>query len=136
MSWNGIAYLGEHMAQNSSSPDAEIVEMAHLARIADVEVVEPGTVLSPRGALGPRCVMIASGEAGVYLGNNRLATAGPGDFVGEFNVLSHRPRSAVVRAVTPMEVYVVTPVACRGPVSVPAVNRASLRRLADTLGRL
>jgi CRP-like cAMP-binding protein len=47
--------------------------------------------------------VVLAGEATVHVGDELVATVGPGSMIGEMALVGHRPRSASVIAATPME---------------------------------
>ena len=47
--------------------------------------------------------MIVSGQAGVFVGGQRVASIGEGSAVGEMALLELRPRSATIKALTDLE---------------------------------
>jgi CRP-like cAMP-binding protein len=47
--------------------------------------------------------VILEGTAGVYIGGEKRNEVGPGEIVGEMALIDHRPRTADVRALTPMK---------------------------------
>jgi CRP-like cAMP-binding protein len=72
--------------------------LEHLVAIAAVVDVPKGSVLIERGAPGSGMFVILEGEAEVEL-RHRVATIGPGEFVGELSLLTdHAARVARVRA--------------------------------------
>jgi CRP/FNR family transcriptional regulator, cyclic AMP receptor protein len=77
-------------------------ELARVAELADAVEAETGTHLTDQGKPGLECYVVADGTAGVFIGDDRIATLGPGELVGEMALIDHRPRSATVVAETPM----------------------------------
>ena len=73
-----------------------------MAELADDVEAEAGAVLIDQGRVGHECYVIQDGTAGVYVGDEHVATLGPGSMVGEMALIEHRPRSATVVAETPM----------------------------------
>jgi len=96
-------------------------------------LVEAGEVLVLEGRPGRQTFIIVSGEAAVTVGGREIARLGAGDFFGEMAVLTHRPRSATVRATTAMRVLVLDPRELNNLLKVPCVSRAMLRGVADRL---
>jgi CRP-like cAMP-binding protein len=80
--------------------DEELQKVADLAE--DVEVDEGGLLID-QGRVGQECFVILEGRAGVYAGNEHIATLEPGAMVGEMALVDHRPRTASVVAETPMK---------------------------------
>ena len=76
-----------------------------LERVADLaEEVEalPGAVVIDQGRVGMECFVVLEGRASVFVGDDLVATIGPGTMIGEMALVDHRPRSASVVAETPM----------------------------------
>ena len=67
-----------------------------------------GKVLIREGERGREFFVIVSGEVEVRRKGRKMATLGPGSFVGEMALLSKIPRVATVTAVTPLDVLVIT----------------------------
>ena len=88
-------------------------ERLRIAKISrDVEV-EAGAVVCEEGQLGGQCFVVLDGTASVSRGAGRrarvLRRVGPGAAFGELALLDARPRSATVRAETPMRLVVLDP---------------------------
>ncbi len=79
--------------------DEELQRVADLAQ--DVEA-EQGALLIDQGRVGLECFVILEGRAGVYTGDEHIATLESGAMVGEMALVDHRPRTASVVAETPM----------------------------------
>lgn len=79
--------------------DGELQRVADLAE--DIEA-EQGALLIDQGRVGQECFVILEGRAGVYAGEEHIATLEPGAMVGEMALVDHRPRTASVVAETPM----------------------------------
>lgn len=78
-------------------------ELQRVAELADDVEAEAGAVLVDQGRVGLECYVILEGSAGVYYGDEHIATVGPGSMVGEMALVEHRPRNATVVAETPMK---------------------------------
>jgi CRP-like cAMP-binding protein len=68
---------------------------------------EAGEVVIPEAAAGDEVFFIISGVAAVTRCGGEIARLEPGDWFGELAVLLDLPRNATVRAVTPLDVFVV-----------------------------
>ncbi len=83
-------------------------ELQHIAQIADEIDLREGKELIREGERGREFFVIVSGEVDVRRKGRKIATLGPGGFVGEMALLSKAPRSATVTATTPLDVLVIT----------------------------
>lgn len=107
---------------------------SQLARVADLaEAVEavPGAVLIDQGRVGTEVFVILDGQASVYVGDDAVATIGPGSMVGEMALIEHRPRSASVVAQSDMQLVAFDLAAFRTLLEeMPAVHSKVLETLA------
>jgi CRP/FNR family cyclic AMP-dependent transcriptional regulator len=109
-------------------------ELARIAALADEADVEAGRVLTKEGLPGGEFFVISDGQATASLRGKKLATLKAGDFFGEMSLLDHGPRSATVKADTPMHLLVVDPRSFASLVDdVPSVARKIMRGLAERL---
>jgi len=83
-------------------------DLQRIAQIADEIDLRAGKVLMQEGERGREFFVIVSGEVEVRRKGRKLATLGPGSFVGEMALLSKAPRVATVTAATPLDVLVIT----------------------------
>ena len=83
-------------------------DLQRIAQIADELDLRAGKVLIREGERGREFFVIVKGEVEVRRKGRKLATLGPGNFVGEMALLSKIPRTATVTAVTPLDVLVIT----------------------------
>jgi CRP/FNR family cyclic AMP-dependent transcriptional regulator len=77
-------------------------ELDRVAELADSVEAFPGAVIIDQGRVGQECFVVLEGEATVHVGDDLVATIGPGTMIGEMALVDHRPRSASVIAATPM----------------------------------
>jgi CRP/FNR family transcriptional regulator, cyclic AMP receptor protein len=62
----------------------------------------PGRPVVEEGATGVGFHLIVEGETAVTVGGRKRASLGPGDYFGEMSLIDGGPRSATVRAETPV----------------------------------
>jgi CRP-like cAMP-binding protein len=72
-------------------------------------VLPSGTELMVEGEPGRQAFVIAGGTAEVRVGDQVVAHVRSGDLAGELALLEDLPRSATVRAITPLHVFVMGP---------------------------
>jgi CRP/FNR family cyclic AMP-dependent transcriptional regulator len=109
-------------------------ELTELARATDDLSVGPGTVLCREGSLGREFFVLVDGSAEVTKGAKRIATRGPGDFVGEIALLTTTKRTATVTATTPLRCFVMTRGDFRRVLDEnPGVERKVMQALAERL---
>jgi CRP/FNR family cyclic AMP-dependent transcriptional regulator len=109
-------------------------ELAQVAAIAQQVSRRDGDVLIKEGEPGQDFFVLVEGTVEVRKGQRRVATLGPGDFVGEIALLTDAPRTATVRATSPVSALVLTR---RGFSTLldasPGMQRKVLKALADRL---
>jgi CRP/FNR family cyclic AMP-dependent transcriptional regulator len=111
-------------------------DLQHIAAIADELDLRAGKVLIQEGERGREFFVIVGGEVEVRRKGRKIATLGPGAFVGEMALLSRAPRNATVTALTQLDVLVITDRAFldllnRMPDLWQKVTRALAERLGD-----
>jgi CRP-like cAMP-binding protein len=74
------------------------------AAATSISVAADGVVVS-RGEVGNHFYAIAAGKAGVELEDGMTRELGPGEFFGEIALLRDVPRTATVRALTPLRLF-------------------------------
>jgi CRP-like cAMP-binding protein len=82
-------------------------ELDAVAAVADELRLPAGHEVMTQGARGRELVVLMDGEVEVTRGGKAIATRGPGDFLGELALVTHRPRVATVTATTDLRVLVV-----------------------------
>ncbi|HLT16392.1 MAG TPA: cyclic nucleotide-binding domain-containing protein [Acidimicrobiales bacterium] len=88
-----------HLALFAKLDNADLHRVAELGEPVEAEA---GAHLIEQGDVGTECFLVLEGEAGVFSGDDHVATIGPGSIVGEMALIGHRPRNASVVAQTPM----------------------------------
>jgi CRP-like cAMP-binding protein len=110
-------------------------DLQSIAQIADELDLRTGRVLIEEGERGREFFVIVSGEVEVRRKGRKVATLGPGRFVGEMALLSKAPRNATVTAVTPLNVLVITDRAFLGLLDeMPGLSIKVARALAERVG--
>ncbi len=77
-------------------------ELRHVSRLMTEINVREGRYLTREGEVGREFMIILDGEAVVRRNGRKVASLGPGDFLGELAVLSGAPRTADVVPTTDM----------------------------------
>ena len=86
------------------------LDKKHLRAISSLATpidVAEGKALTREGDFGHEFIIVLDGEAEVKVGDEVVATRGPGDYFGEIALVANRPRTATVTAKTPMKVEVI-----------------------------
>jgi CRP-like cAMP-binding protein len=83
-------------------------DLQNISQIADEIDLSAGRVLIREGERGREFFVIVEGEVEVRRKGRKVATLGPGSFVGEMALLSKMPRTATVTALTAIDVLVIT----------------------------
>lgn len=83
-------------------------DLQRIAQISDELDFRVGKVLIEEGERGREFFVIVDGEVEVRRKGSKIATLGPGDFVGEMALLSKVPRTATVTTLTEVVVLVIT----------------------------
>ena len=83
-------------------------ELEQVAQIADELDLREGKELTTEGAPGREFFVLLEGTAEVLKGGRKIRTMSDGDFFGEISLIKNTPRTATVRALTPLHVLVVT----------------------------
>jgi CRP-like cAMP-binding protein len=110
-------------------------ELAAIARMTTLAIVEPGRALTKEGAAGTEFVVVVEGVASATSDGDEIGQVGPGSFFGELALLDGGPRTATVRAKTPMLALVLSRSDFDSLVnlSIPSVARKMLVTLAERL---
>ena len=110
-------------------------ELAALARMATPVTVEPGRVLATEGTPGQEFVVVVEGTASATSRGQEVGQISPGSFFGELALLDGGPRTATVRALTPMLVLVLDRSEFNELLdrAIPSVGRRMLVTIAERL---
>ena len=111
-------------------------ELNLLAASLDEIDLPAGAVITREGRVAQECYLIVEGDAEVSIDGEVIARVGPGEFVGEMALVSGAPRSATVRAVTPMHLFTAHDKVFRGLLEHAAVARTLLAHTTDRLRRV
>ena len=93
------------------------LQLERLAQAATEVGVAAGETVVAEGDPGDRFYVVADGRAAVTVRDDPIATLGPGDCFGEIALLRELPRTATVRALTPLRLL-----ALDGPTFLGTVN--------------
>jgi CRP-like cAMP-binding protein len=83
-------------------------ELALVAGIADEIDLADGKELTREGSPAREFFVLVEGTADVLKNGERINTLGSGDFFGEIALIHHSPRTATVKASSPVRALVVT----------------------------
>jgi CRP-like cAMP-binding protein len=121
----------------SRVPLFEGCSQSELARIAAITVqveVPEGEVMIREGEPGEDFFVLVEGTAEVRRGKRRVATLGAGDFVGEIALLTDAPRTATIRATSPVSTLRATRRGFSALLETsPGIQRKIRKALADRL---
>ncbi|HVL81528.1 MAG TPA: cyclic nucleotide-binding domain-containing protein [Actinomycetota bacterium] len=117
----------------SGSP-SELRELTSLGTEVDVA---QGYVLMREDDPGREGFIVLSGRASVEVDGVEVATLGPGQIVGEMALLDRLPRSATVRAQTPMRLLTLSALEFSTLLDrCPTIRRGVMRMVAERLRRV
>ncbi|HMI99484.1 MAG TPA: cyclic nucleotide-binding domain-containing protein [Gaiellaceae bacterium] len=109
-------------------------ELAEIAAIADELDLKEGTELTREGKAGREFFAIVEGTADVLMGGKWINSVRQGDFLGEIALVTGRPRTATVKATSPVRVLVITARNFRTLLEKhPEIQRKVLLSLAERL---
>jgi CRP/FNR family transcriptional regulator, cyclic AMP receptor protein len=83
-------------------------ELEEIAGIADELDLKEGAMLTREGKSGREFFVIVEGYADVIMRDSWVNSVGRGDFLGEISLVTGHPRTASVKASSPMRVLVIT----------------------------
>jgi CRP/FNR family transcriptional regulator, cyclic AMP receptor protein len=107
-------------------------ELAEVAGIADEIDLREGKELTREGAPGREFFVLIEGTADVVKNGRKINTLGAGDFFGEIALVHQSPRTATVKATSPVRALVVTERSFRRLLEeMPEIQRKVLAALAE-----
>jgi CRP-like cAMP-binding protein len=83
-------------------------QLGEIAQMADIVDLPSGTELIREGASGREFMVIVSGSGEVRRKGRKIATIGPGDFIGEMALIMDAPRNATVKTTSDTTLLAVT----------------------------
>jgi CRP/FNR family transcriptional regulator, cyclic AMP receptor protein len=109
-------------------------ELIEVALSADEREAADGDSLAEEGRGGREFFILVEGAVVVKRGGRKLADLGPGDWFGEIAVLTYKPRTASVTAISPVRLLVISDRAFRRVVeTTPRIALNVLRSVAARL---
>jgi CRP/FNR family cyclic AMP-dependent transcriptional regulator len=109
-------------------------ELAEIASIADEIDLPEGKTIIKEGDSGREFFVLIEGTADVNRGGRKVASIGPGDFVGEIALIAKTPRNATITTTSPVRALVITDRAFRQLLDhSPQIQIGVLTALAERL---
>jgi CRP-like cAMP-binding protein len=109
-------------------------ELIEVAISADEREAHVGETLTTQGEPGREFFVVVDGTVAVGRGGRKVAELGPGDWFGEIAILTFKPRTATVTAVSPCRLLVIDDRAFRAVVeATPRIALKVLRGVAERL---
>jgi len=109
-------------------------ELGEIARLVTEVHYQPGEHLAREGEMGREAMVILDGKGTVRRGGRKIADVSPGDVVGEMSIVTRRPRTASVKADTPVTALVMSAREFSSLMDQqPQVGLKILRTVADRL---
>jgi CRP/FNR family transcriptional regulator, cyclic AMP receptor protein len=107
-------------------------ELAEVAGIADEIDLREGKELTREGAPGREFFVLVEGTADVIRDGQTINSLGAGDFFGEIALVHHSPRTATVKATSPVRALVITERSFKRLLGeMPEIQRKVLLALAE-----
>jgi CRP/FNR family cyclic AMP-dependent transcriptional regulator len=107
-------------------------ELSEVARIADEIDLREGKELTREGAPGREFFVLVEGTADVVKNGRKVNSLGAGDFFGEIALVHQSPRTATVKATSPVRALVVTERNFKRLLEdIPEIQRKVLLALAE-----
>ena len=111
-------------------------ELRALASTADELDLREGTIITREGRPGREFFVLISGTAEVTKKGKEVAQLGAGDWFGEIALLTDAPRTATVKATSPVDVLVITDRSFKTVVeTMPSIALKVLSTIGERLAR-
>ncbi|MGH3126594.1 MAG: cyclic nucleotide-binding domain-containing protein [Gaiellaceae bacterium] len=111
-------------------------ELRALASTADELDLREGTIITREGRPGREFFVLISGTAQVTKKGKEVAQLGAGDWFGEIALLTDAPRTATVKATSPVDVLVITDRRFKTVVeTMPSIALKILSSIGERLAR-
>lgn len=109
-------------------------ELSQIAGIADEIDLKEGKELTQEGKPGREFFVLVEGKADVLKKGRKINSLTGGDFFGEIAIIKRSPRTATVKAASPVRALVITERSFRTLLDrSPHIERKVLEELADRL---
>jgi CRP-like cAMP-binding protein len=109
-------------------------ELVEVAISSDEREAPAGQILAEQGRRGREFFILVEGAVDVRRRGRKLADLGPGDWFGEIAILTFKPRTATVTAISPVRLLVISDRAFRRVVeTTPRIALKVLRSVAERL---
>jgi CRP-like cAMP-binding protein len=111
-------------------------ELAEIASIADEIDLPSGKVLMEQGGEGREFFVLIEGTADVIQDGRKVNSMGPGDFFGEIALVAKTPRTATIKATSPLRALVINDRAFRALLEhSPKIQLGVLQALAERVAQ-
>ena len=102
--------IGEFLRKCEVFKDVSPTLLAGAAKAMKLVTYSAGDFVIQQGEVGDKFFLIRSGAAEILKDKEgqlrSIGTLGPGDFFGELALLRHEPRAATIKALEPLEVFI------------------------------
>jgi len=111
-------------------------ELAEIASIADEIDLSEGKVLMSEGGQGREFFVLIEGTVDVIQNGRKVKSMGPGEFFGEIALVSKTPRTATIKATSPLRALVINDRAFRSLLEhSPKIQLGVLQALAERVAQ-
>ncbi len=111
-------------------------QLAEIASIADEIDLPEGKTLIQQGGEGREFFVLIEGTVDVIQNEQKVKSMGPGDFFGEIALVSKTPRTATIKATSPLRALVINDRAFRALLEhSPKIQLGVLQALAERVAQ-